>query len=141
MIPNMSSEEMWQRALAAQMPNAPKPTTSIHEEVLAEKRERNRQANWRYRHSPKGKASNARQCRRYFVNHREQCQGYVIKYKANFLETYGVTFGAWDYWRRKLLAGKCTEEQIPPAYELILADWKKRQELKNQGIELPPEEA
>lgn len=124
---NGSVEDMWQRALAAQMPGkVNKPTTSIHEQVVAERRRRNQVANKKYRHSEKGRIANARQCRRYFENHREQCQQYVVKYKKAFLEKFGVTFGSWDYWRRKLLAGRCQPADVPERYSAIMEEWLAR---------------
>lgn len=101
-----------------------------HDEEEARRRARNLEANRKYRHTEKGRKNNALQCKRYFQTHREQCQEYVKNYKKKFLEKYGVWFTAWNYWRKKLLAGKCTEADLPPQYGKILADWNTRPDNK-----------
>ena len=105
--------------------------TDTQELKKAEKRKRSQEANKRYRQTEKGRLNNAKQCRKYFETHREQCQQYVIKYKAEFKEKYGVWFTAWNYWRKRLVDGKCQLGDIPAQYNKILDEWlEKHQEYK-----------
>ncbi len=100
--------------------------TDTQELKKAEKRKRSQEANRRYRQTEKGRLNNAKQCRKYFETHREQCQQYVIKYKAEFKEKYGVWFTAWNYWRKRLVDGKCTLGDIPAQYNKILDEWLEK---------------
>ena len=103
------------------------PVVKQNEDALARRRRLNNEANRRYRQTEKGKKTNALKCKKYFQSHRKQCQQYVINYKKEVHETYGVWFTAWNYWRKKLVEGKCTEADVPPQYGKILADWKAKQ--------------
>lgn len=122
-MPMLSLEEQWQRALAAQMPSAPKPTTSIHEEVVAERRRRNLIANRKYRHTEKGRERNRIHCHKYYVKNKPKFMKAVAHYKEKFAAFYGIEFSTWDYWRRKILSGKCQSDDIPEIYGKILHDW------------------
>lgn len=122
-MPMLSPEEQWQRALAAQMPQAPKPTTSIHEEVAADRRKRNLLANKKYRHTEKGRERNKVHCHKYYEKHKDDFIKAVAQYKVNFALFYGIEFSSWDYWRRKILANKCQTTEVPEMYGKILADW------------------
>ena len=106
-------------------------TTLVDEDPIARKRRLNNEANRRYRQTEKGKRTNSRKCKKYFQSHRKQCQQYVVNYKNEFHEKYGVWFTAWNYWRKKLVEGKCQESDIPPQYGKILADWKRKQGVAN----------
>ena len=122
-------EASWDKMVKIQAREIPaNDLKSEHEAFLAEQRRKNVIANRKYRQTEKGRMNNRLQCKRYFQNHREQCQGYVLKYKEAFKAKYGVLFTAWNYWRKKLVAGKCTEDELPPQYALILADWKAKHE-------------
>jgi hypothetical protein len=103
------------------------PVVKNNETKLERRRRLNNEANRRYRQTAKGKKTNALKCKKYFQSHRKQCQQYVINYKNEFHAQYGVWFTAWNYWRKKLVEGKCTEADIPPQYGKILADWKLKQ--------------
>ena len=103
------------------------PVVKDNETKLERRRRLNNEANRRYRQTEKGKKTNAIKCKKYFQSHRKQCQQYVINYKNEFHETYGVWFTAWNYWRKKLVEGKCTEADVPPQYGKILHDWKLKQ--------------
>lgn len=105
--------------------------TLVDEDPIARKRRLNNEANRRYRQTEKGKLTNSRKCKKYFQSHRKQCQQYVVNYKNEFHEKYGVWFTAWNYWRKKLVEGKCQESEIPPQYGKILAGWKRKQGVAN----------
>ena len=124
-------DESWDKMVKIQAREL--PASELDRERFEKARRRsNVAANHRYRHTEKGRISQARHARKYFENHREQCQGYVIKYKAAFKEKYGVIFTAWNYWRKKLLDGRCEEKDVPRQYSAILRDWKARQDLNNR---------
>lgn len=105
--------------------------TLVDEDPISRRRRLNNEANRRYRQTEKGKKTNAVKCKKYFQSHRKQCQQYVVNYKNEFHEKYGVCFTAWNYWRKKLADGKCQESDIPPQYGKILADWKRKQGVSN----------
>lgn len=105
-------------------------TTTVHEDALALKRLRNKEANKRYRKTEKGRLNNMKQCKKYFERHKDQCRQHAMTYSKEFYEKYGVWFSAWNYWRKKLLAGKCKLADIPEQYGKILNDWMKRQNFK-----------
>jgi hypothetical protein len=101
------------------------------EDPIARKRRMNNEANRRYRQTEKGKKTNAAKCRKYFQTHRKQCQQHVTAYKKAFCVKYGVSFTAWNYWRKQLVEGRCQESDIPPKYGKILMDWKLKQGTPN----------
>ena len=123
--------ESWEKMVKIQARELPSSELD-RERFEKEMRRRDPDYKHRYRHSEKGRETARRQSRRYFENHREQCQGYVIRYKAAFKEKYGVIFTAWNYWRKKLLDGRCEEKDVPEQYAAILHDWKLKRQ-KTEG--------
>ena len=105
--------------------------TLVDEDPISRKRRLNNEANRRYRQTEKGKKTNAIKCKKYFQSHRTQCQQYVVNYKKTFLEKYGVGFTAWNYWRKKLADGTCSEADVPPKYGMVLNEWKRKQGVAN----------
>lgn len=83
-----------------------------------------RKAVKKYRQTEKGRENNRKVCKRHYHKNPEKAKARVKAYKEQFKKLYGCNYGSWQYWRKKLVTGQCTESDVPATFIKALEAFK-----------------